>query len=406
MPVRVDVAGMRAQAARGGEIPAILRGLAGPVRLLSAASAAGASSAGADSLRSRLAASSRADQSRILTDLVRTHVAAVLGHASADAVELGRAFTDLGFDSLTAVDLRNRLSAATGVRLPATLVFDYPTAAVLATHLGTELLGAPNVSAAQPTSIVTMIEPGEPIAIVGMGCRFPGDVHDPEALWTLLAAGGDAVTPLPLDRGWDIAGLYDPDPDKPGSFYAKSGGFVHDAGDFDPGFFGISPREALAMDPQQRLLLEISWEALERAGIDPNSVRGSQTGVYAGGTTWGYGLFSSNESEGHLMTGAATSVLAGRVSYTLGLEGPGRHDRHGLLVLARRHAPRRAGPARGGVLARAGRRRDDHGDAVRACRLLPAARPRSGRPLQGVLGLGGRHGHVRRRRNDPARKTL
>ena len=323
MPVRFDVAALRAQAAHGGEIPALLRGLAGPVRL---ATASATDRRGpADALRRRLAeASSATERDRVLTDLVRTHVAAVLGHASTGAVELSRAFTDLGFDSLTAVDLRNRLNAATGLRLPATLVFDYPTTAVLAAHLASELLGdlTPDSVAGPTTPTATLIEPGEPIAIVGMGCRLPGGVTDPESLWQLLSTGGDAVSPLPQDRGWDIAGLYDPDPDKPGSFYAESGGFVHDAGDFDPGFFGISPREALAMDPQQRLLLEISWEALERAGIDPMSVRGSQTGVFAGGTTWGYGLFASSESEGHLLTGAATSVLAGRVSYTLGLEGP------------------------------------------------------------------------------------
>ncbi|MGN9789422.1 beta-ketoacyl synthase N-terminal-like domain-containing protein, partial [Nonomuraea sp. ZG12] len=318
LPVRFDVAGMRAQAARGAEIPALLRGLAGPARLTTASAAN--QGALADTLRRRLAGVSAAERDRVLTDLVRTHVAAVLGHTSAGAVELSRAFTDLGFDSLTAVDLRNRLSAATGLRLPATLVFDYPTATVLAGHLASELLGV--LSPDGPAPITAPIEPGEPIAIVSMGCRFPGDVRDPESLWDLLAAGGDAVTELPLDRGWDIDGLYDPDPDKAGTFYARSGGFVHDAAEFDPGFFGISPREALSMDPQQRLLLEISWEALERAGIDPMSLRGSQTGVFAGGAALGYGLFASTGSEGHLLTGGSTSVLSGRVSYTLGLEGP------------------------------------------------------------------------------------
>ena len=319
MPVRFDVAGMRAQASRGAEIPALLRGLAGPARL-STASAAN-QGAEADTLRKQLAEASSAERDRVMTELVRTHSAAVLGHASADAIEPGRAFTDLGFDSLTAVELRNRLSAATGLRLPATLVFDYPTAAVLAGQLASELLGLRSPDTTAP-SHTAPIEPGEPVAIVGMGCRFPGGVGDPESFWELLAGGGDAVSDLPLDRGWDIASLYDPDPDNAGTFYSRSGGFVHDAGQFDPGFFGISPREALAMDPQQRLLLEVSWEALERAGIDPTSLRGSRTGVFVGGTTWGYGLFGSTGAEGHLLTGASTSVISGRVSYTLGLEGP------------------------------------------------------------------------------------
>ncbi|MDV5148009.1 SDR family NAD(P)-dependent oxidoreductase [Streptomyces sp. SBC-4] len=274
-------------------------------------------------LSRELAGLTGAEQQRRIQELVREHLAVVLNHPSPEAVDAGRAFRDLGFDSLTAVELRNRLKNATGLALPATLVFDYPTPRTLAEFLLTEILGE-QAGGAEPAPVDSGAV-DEPVAIVGMACRLPGGVASPEDLWRLVADGGDAISGFPQDRGWDVEGLYDPDPDASGRTYCRAGGFLDDAGEFDADFFGISPREALAMDPQQRLLLETSWEAVEDAGIDPTSLRGQQVGVFAGTNGPHYEPLLRNTAEdleGYVGTGNAASIMSGRVSYTLGLEGP------------------------------------------------------------------------------------
>ncbi|WP_446678281.1 SDR family NAD(P)-dependent oxidoreductase, partial [Streptomyces scopuliridis] len=313
-PVRLDLPVLRTQ----GEIPPLLRGL---IRTPGRRAAAQVSET-AGGLAQRLTGLNAAERREILLDLVRGQVAQVLGHADAAQVEASRQFQDLGFDSLTAVELRNGLNSVTGLRLPATMVFDYPTPSALADHMRDELLGTEAEAPAAPVAAPPPVT-DDPIAIVGMACRYPGGVTSPEDLWRLVTEDGDAISGFPVNRGWDLDGLYDPDPDHPGRTHVREGGFLHTAGEFDPDFFGMSPREAMATDSQQRLLLELSWEAIERAGIDPASLRDSRTGVFAGVMYNDYGpLLTGEEYEAFRGNGSAPSVASGRVSYTLGLEGP------------------------------------------------------------------------------------
>ncbi|MDX8141337.1 type I polyketide synthase [Lentzea sp. BCCO 10_0061] len=301
---RLDLAALGRQAS-AGMLPWLLRGLVRtPMRRAGEAVDA--------ALAQRLAGLAEAERREVLADVVSTHVAAVLGHGSAAAVDLDGAFKDLGFDSLTAVELRNRLGGATGLRLPATLIFDYPSPAALLEHLVTELGGAQ-----APVALATTAGPvDEPLAIIGMSCRYPGGVSSPDAFWELLTEGRDGISGFPSDRGWDVPDTGD---------FVPEGGFLYDADRFDPEFFGISPREAMAIDPQHRLLLETAWESFEHAGIDPVTLRGSKTGVFAGLMYHDYvSRLTSvpDDLAGYLGNGSAGSVASGRVAYTFGLEGP------------------------------------------------------------------------------------
>ncbi|MEU7384964.1 MULTISPECIES: beta-ketoacyl synthase N-terminal-like domain-containing protein, partial [unclassified Streptomyces] len=297
-------------------VPAVLRNL-----IDAPATAASPDGAVRAELRTRMLGLPKAERMDLLLDLVRAEGARVCGLDGAAEVAADRAFKELGFTSVSVVELRNRLVEATGLALPTAVAFDHPTPRALARFVLGELTGERR---AAPAVMARTEAADEPIAIVAMACRLPGGVSSPEDLWRLVSDGTDAISELPADRGWP-EDLYDPEPDVAGKSYARHGGFLDDAAGFDAAFFGISPREALAMDPQQRLLLEVSWEAFERAGIDPGSLRGHDVGVFTGVMHHDYatGVERVPEgTEGYLGIGRAGSVASGRVSYTLGLEGP------------------------------------------------------------------------------------
>ncbi|WP_322726586.1 type I polyketide synthase, partial [Streptomyces spongiae] len=301
LPVPLDLRAVRGLA----EVPPLFRGLVRSRRRVVAGGG----------LLQRLTGLDEVERGEVLLDVVRVQVALVLGHESPVGLDDARSFRDLGFDSLLAVELRNGLQSVTGLRLPATLVFDYPSVSALAGFLLEEVLGAR--AAAPAAASVAAVAPlaDDPVVVVGMACRFPGDVSSPEDLWRLVSEGVDAVGEFPSDRGWDLERLYHPDPEHSGTSSTRHGGFLHGAGNFDADFFGMSPREALATDAQQRLLLESVWEAVERAGVDPTSLRGSRTGVFAGVMYNDYReLLPGEEYEAFRGNGSAPSVASGRVA--------------------------------------------------------------------------------------------
>ncbi|WP_460072576.1 SDR family NAD(P)-dependent oxidoreductase [Streptomyces sp. YKOK-I1] len=274
---------------------------------------------------SALRAVTPARQRDTLADLVAGATGRVLGRP---VTTPALTFLETGLTSLGVVELAAALSAATGLDLPPTLVFDHPTPLALAEHLRRELglvSPADEPTAAAGTTDAGATDADEPIAIVGIGCRFPGGVTDADSLWDLVLSGRDAVGGFPADRGWDTDGLYDPTPGELGRISSPNGGFLYDAAGFDAGFFGLSPREATAMEPQQRLLLEVCWEAVEHAGIDPETLRSTATGVFAGLISQEYGPRlhqASDDVAGHAFLGTAACVASGRIAYALGLEGP------------------------------------------------------------------------------------
>ena len=266
------------------------------------------------------------DRHQYLIRLVRDIAASILGMENPEQIKLQNGFFDLGMDSIMTVELQKRLVdvIGSGIELKANLGFDYPNIEALSAYLYDELFDVQKIKVS--SSWIT--QPLEPIAVIGMNCRFPGHANNPELFWDLLSMGQDGITEIPNSR-WDMDLYYDPNPEEPGKSYTKKGGFIDDIDQFDPLFFNISPREAESMDPQQRLLLEVSYGALERAGYSLEQIKGTRGGVFIGVAMNEYGILLNNSVQlkdlsAYNATGNSLNVIAGRLSFTYGLEGPSK----------------------------------------------------------------------------------
>jgi len=303
--------------------------LAAPLLSEFVAPAAGDGGARSDCL-ARLASASADERPAILAAHVREELCSILQLDPSSPPGPRQTFSELGMDSLTAVELRNRLQATLEQSLPSTLAFDYPTIELLTDYVAERLAVTSGAAPAAPKAEaqgakVVSYGANEPVAVIGMGLRFPGNAVDAESFWELLRRGGDAITEAPPDR-WDMDRYYDPDPDAPGKMSTRYGGFLEQVDQFDAAFFGIAPREAASLDPQQRLLLETCWEALERAALAPDGLYRSRTGVFIGMSTTDYSQIVGRRGQAgidmYLSTGISPSTAAGRLSYLLGLQGP------------------------------------------------------------------------------------
>jgi acyl transferase domain-containing protein/acyl carrier protein len=291
-------------------------------RVLIPAKVGRAAAAARGAWAAKLAALSAARRAEEVREAVRADVARVLGLGAAASAPLNRPFSELGLDSLMAIELRNAIGQRVGKTLSATLAFDHPTVDALTRWLLDEVLTSVEPAPIAPRAKLAATD--EPIAIVGAGCRYPGGVTDLESFWRLLDDGVDAISEVPPSR-WDADALYDPDPDAIGKITTRRGGFVGDIDRFDASFFNIPAREAATLDPQQRLLLETSWEALGRAGITTERLMGSETGVFVGLMSLDYHELAGHRFEafdGYVSTGTGGSLASGRISYVMGLKGP------------------------------------------------------------------------------------